>query len=393
MDHKYDLVIQGIPERTPDTVGALCRSRLYTAVSDLLNKTRLQDVKITVGTPARMIGQNASPSLNTDQTEQNRPGDDQGVEVRARQYKAQRPLYTFDQLVVSDILMEDLLSAVEVTRVEKLVFDEWGLRKIEPFPRTSLNFFGPPGTGKTLAAHALAHNLGRTILIASYAEIESKFHGDGPKNVKAIFYAAERDNAVLFIDEADSLLSRRLTEVTQGSEQAINSMRSQLFICLQEFRGVVIFATNLVENYDKAFETRVRNLNFPLPDEKCRREIWRRHLVPELPLSSEIPLELLVDKLAVCADDICGRDIKNAVIDTAVRVARHGKKVIAYNDLLHSVDRIRTTRVTFKANDVETRPLAPEEKAELTMKIQAALSNEAYAPIEIGDTATSGQSD
>src|SRR6059058_4833972 len=143
--------------------------------------------------------------------------------------------------------MEDLLSAVEVIQVERKVFDEWGLRRIQPFPHSALNFHGPPGTGKTLAAHAVAHRLNRSIMIASYAEIESKFHGEGPKNVKAIFHAAERDDAILFIDEADSLLSKRLTEVTQGSEQAINSMRSQLFICLQEFRGVVIFATNLVE--------------------------------------------------------------------------------------------------------------------------------------------------
>src|SRR6266496_2158927 len=205
----------------------------------------------------------------------------------AREKEMNRP---FDLIIrgVPDALMEDLLSAVEVMWVEHKVFDEWGLRTIQPFPHSALNFHGPPGTGKTLAAHAIAHTLKRSILVASYAEIESKFHGEGPKNVKAIFHAAERDQAILFIDEADSLLSKRLTEVTQGSEQAINSMRSQLFICLQEFRGVVIFATNLIENYDKAFETRVRYLHFPLPGEHCRREIWRRHLVPQLPLAENV---------------------------------------------------------------------------------------------------------
>src|SRR5436190_24082779 len=106
-----------------------------------------------------------------------------------------------------------------------------------------------------------------------------------------------------------------LTEVIQRSEQAINSMCSQLFICLQEFRGVVIFATNLVENYDKAFETRVRHLHFPLPDEQCRREIWRRHLVPQLPVSENVS----PDRLAVDADAVRGRDISNAVIEAAVR--------------------------------------------------------------------------
>ena len=84
--------------------------------------------------------------------------------------------------------------------------------------------------------------------MVSYADIESKYHGDGPKNLKSIFYAAERDKAVLFIDEADSLLSKRLTSINTGSEQAINSMRSELLICLEKFEGIVIFATNIVES-------------------------------------------------------------------------------------------------------------------------------------------------
>jgi ATP-dependent 26S proteasome regulatory subunit len=90
--------------------------------------------------------------------------------------------------------MDDLLSAVDLATVQRLVFEEWGLKAIEPFPRTALNFHGPPGTGKTMAAHALANRLGRKILVASYAEIESKFHGDGPKNVKALLNASQRDN-------------------------------------------------------------------------------------------------------------------------------------------------------------------------------------------------------
>ena len=50
---------------------------------------------------------------------------------------------------------------------------------------------------------------------------------------RVIFHAAERDDAVLFLDESDSLLSKRLTNVTDGSAQAINSIRSQLLICLE----------------------------------------------------------------------------------------------------------------------------------------------------------------
>ena len=139
---------------------------------------------------------------------QGKESDEATPEARAQQYSSQPPLFSFEQLIVPETTREDLLSAVDIIRVESQVFDVWGLREIEPFPRTALNFHGLPGTGKTLAAHSIANLLKKHILVASYAEIESKFHGDGPKNVKAIFQAAERDNAILFIDEADSLHSK-----------------------------------------------------------------------------------------------------------------------------------------------------------------------------------------
>lgn len=341
MNTRDTLLIQGLPETASERVAAtVCRSRLLKAVNELLDETRRQEVKITIGTASQMRNADALPGARVERNGQSRASDDLLVGERARQYQAQKPLYAFEQLVISAQLREDLLSSVEIVRLQQRVFDEWGLRKIEPYPRSALNFHGQPGTGKTFAAHALAQNLGRPILVASYAEIESKFHGDGPKNVAAIFHAAEQQQAILFIDEADSLLSKRLTNVTQGSEQAINSMRSQLLICLEKFSGVVIFATNLVTNYDKAFETRVRHLYFPMPDQQCRRELWQKHLPPELPLGGDV----CVDQLATI-DELCGRDIKNAVIDTAIRTARHGKNCIAQRDLVDAVERIKVARI------------------------------------------------
>jgi ATP-dependent 26S proteasome regulatory subunit len=176
--------------------------------------------------------------------------------------------------------------------------------------------------------------------MASYAQIESKYVGDGSKNVEAVFFAAERDGAILFIDEADSLLSRRLLDVTQGAEQAINSMRSQLLICLENYRGVVIFSTNLVENYDRAFDTRMRHILFPMPDEEARRQIWANHLPRELPLGNDVAIEALAR-----INDVCGRDIKNAVIDAALRAARSGAEEITLEDLNKAVQQIKLARI------------------------------------------------
>jgi SpoVK/Ycf46/Vps4 family AAA+-type ATPase len=362
-----NLIIHGIPKNIPDTVAAIARSRMLKAVGELLEDAQLQDITITVSTSSLKppIKQN-SPVNNKDNK-----GDELSLEERAKQYESQPPLYTLEQLVISEELRQQIIYAVDSIRVQSLVYDKWGLRKIEPFPRTALNFYGEPGTGKTLGAHAIAHRLNKPILIASYAQIESKYLGEGSKNVEALFYAAKRDNAVLFIDEADSLLSKRITEVTQGSERAANSICSQLLICLEKFEGVVIFATNLVENYDKAFETRVKYIHFPLPNENARQAIWNVHLVPELPLASDVSIEELA-KL----DNLCGRDIKNAVISAANSAALEDKNSVSLEYFLKAVEQIKASKTITKT--VETKPLDAETEA----KIRAALAKKEQAENE-----------
>jgi ATP-dependent 26S proteasome regulatory subunit len=225
------------------------------------------------------------------------------------------PRYSWDQLVLDTDTLHTLVDALDWIRVQKLVYDTWGFSRVDPYPRTALNFHGPPGTGKTIAAHCAADRLERNLICASYAELESKFHGEGPKNVESLFSRAENEAAVVFIDEADSLLSRRLSAAGTGSEQAINSMRSQLLICLERFSGVVIFATNLVENYDRAFHGRVRHVRFSLPDYEQRKRLWAAHLPKSLPTA-----ELSLDRLSEHAG-VSGRDIKNAALEASQAVA------------------------------------------------------------------------
>ncbi len=331
---KQSIVVKGIPGTVPRGIADLCTARLVEAVRELMELSGLGEVKLLVGS-----NEVASREQPVEPRGAGRE-DEVSVEERAEQYVSRQPFYGFDFLVVPQELRESLLSAVDLVSLEALVFDRWNLKAIEPFPRTALNFHGPPGTGKTLAAHALAAYLKRPILLASYGQIESKYVGDGAKNIEAVFFAARRDKAVLFIDEADSLLSRRLTNVTQGAEQAINSMRSQLLVCLEQFTGIAIFATNLVENYDRGFETRVRNLYFPLPDQDSRREIWQRHLPEQLPLAGDVS----IDELAKI-NHVCGRDIKNAVIDAALRAARGDQASVSQKDLFGAIERVKSARI------------------------------------------------
>ena len=128
--------------------------------------------------------------------------------------------------------------------VKSTVYEDWGISAIDPFPRLSLNFSGPPGTGKTLAAHYIAKELNKTIIEVSYADIVSKYFGQGAKNLVELFRFATTANSILFIDEAETLLSRRNSSQSDGADHAINSMRSQLLILLERTPIISIFATN-----------------------------------------------------------------------------------------------------------------------------------------------------
>ncbi len=193
------------------------------------------------------------------------------------------------------------------------IYVEWGFATVDPVGNgIVLNFFGPPGTGKTLTAEALAGSLQRNIMTVSIADLESKFMGETSKNIAALFRQATDENAVLFFDEADTLLGKRLSSVTQGIDNEVNAMRSTLLIELEKHTGIVIFATNFVKNYDSAFLSRItHHIGFTLPGSDERFRIWAKLLVAAIPLAET--RETMLEQAASLSEGLSGRDIRNAM--------------------------------------------------------------------------------
>lgn len=297
-------------------------------------------------------------------------------------YSAHEPRYSFNQVILPAKTLEQIERAIGILKVEHKVFDEWGLRSIIPTASSALSFYGPPGTGKSMAAEAIANKLGKRILSATYADIESKFHGEGPKMVKAIFKAAERDDAVLFLDESDSLLSKRLTNVSDGSAQAINSMRSQLMISLEQHKGIVIFATNLVVNYDKAFLSRLINIEFTMPTAVEREKIWWQHLRTD---KIHVPLGPDVDITYLAANyEFCGREIKSAVKSACIATALEERDVVAQKDLIEAceITKAETLRVTSAQDYTVSKRLNEKEKESLIDIMQKKVDENAREKVE-----------
>lgn len=244
------------------------------------------------------------------------------------------PRYCFDQIILPDKLIGQIKEALNIIQYQDLIYNHWGFSEVDSIPKSILNFYGPPGTGKTMCAHAIAKAINKKLLALNYAEIESKYVGEAPKNLQAAFDVAKNNDCVLFFDEADSFLGKRITNVVQGADQALNSLRSQMLILLEEFKGIVIFATNLVTNFDTAFESRIlKHLKFDLPNEDARISIIEKMIPSKLPLEKKFNDEEL-RSLSQIVDGLSGREIKNAILETLLTKAdsKQQEQMFNYDD-------------------------------------------------------------
>lgn len=123
----------------------------------------------------------------------------------------------------------------------KKIFEEWGLQKVFKQSRQiGINLYGAPGMGKTMAAHSIAKYLGRKILVVNYADIESKYVGETPKNIRKAFEAAKSSGSILFFDEADAILSKRVTNMTSATDVSVNQTRSVMLMIMNDYQEFAV---------------------------------------------------------------------------------------------------------------------------------------------------------
>lgn len=225
------------------------------------------------------------------------------------------PRWSFEDVILPTTTRRQLEHALAQIRKHDVLFHDWGLAERHSTGLgLAFNFAGPPGTGKTICAEAVANALGKKLLVVRYSELESMWAGNTSKNVVSVFRWAEEQEAVLFFDEADAIASRRFSTIGRGYEREANAVVNVLLRELEEFSGVVIFATNMAANFDPAFERRIRtHILFTMPDVAEREQIWRAQLhARKTPLAEDVDFRALAER-----HESSGGDIKNAVLKAA----------------------------------------------------------------------------
>lgn len=248
----------------------------------------------------------------------------------------QEPQYTLQDVVLKKETTEQIQDFLSFYHNRKLLFDNWGLEKrYKNRKNLCINLYGESGTGKTMTAHALAGMMKKKLLQVNYADIESKYVGDTSKNLQKMFaFAGEQDVIILF-DEADALLSKRVTDMSNATDVSVNQTRSVLLTLLENYEGIVIFTTNFISNYDVAFMRRIQfHIKFSLPDENLRVKLWRFYL------DISLPNTVNVEELAQKYENISAADIANAVFNAAVITARKSEAVMSHKNLEEALKRI-----------------------------------------------------
>jgi SpoVK/Ycf46/Vps4 family AAA+-type ATPase len=156
------------------------------------------------------------------------------------------------------------------------------------WPRGML-LYGPPGTGKTMLAAATANELDGYFINVDAASMMSKWLGEAEKNVSKLFKMARKYNeregkpVILFIDEVDSLLGDRNSEVG-GEIRAKNQFLSELDGVNGKGKDTMMYvigATNKPWSLDEPFLRRFqKRIYVSLPNQEARQKLFKQYTEP-----------------------------------------------------------------------------------------------------------------
>ncbi len=261
-----------------------------------------------------------------------------------------------------------LVKLTEATEVIDPILDEYVRRQLEDFlkerellhrfldegiiPPNSILLNGDPGVGKTYIAQWISYKLDLPLVTLDLASSISSFLGRSGQNIRSIFEYAINQNAVLFLDELDSIAKRRDDASDLGElKRLVNVLLKELESCPSTC--IIVGATNHPELLDKSIWIRFyRSMKIPMPEENERNQLIQRHLGEKNKNIKQNTIKYLAAHTkGVNAADIC-------------KMCEHIKRQSVINSSV-SIDLLALSEL-FKINQLNTK----EEKIEVCSNLK-----------------------
>ena len=255
-------------------------------------------------------------------------------------------LRTFDNCVLPKSVRNTIDEALTVV-LRSEMFEKWGINEhFEKGLTNSILIYGPPGTGKTMVSESIAAILGMNLMKLTNADIQSNIPGQTEKNMTESFSKAKKEDALIMLDECDSMLYNR-NAVGAIMSAEINHLLTEI----ENFSGVVIMTTNRLHKLDEALQRRIiAKIELPFPDKPTRKEIWKKLLPGKMPVGR-------LDFKELSEAEISGGEIKNAILLSARKAIAQNRDTVTMVDFRVSIVNIVKSKEDFESvqpNAVDT---------------------------------------
>ncbi|MBM4319896.1 MAG: ATP-binding protein, partial [Deltaproteobacteria bacterium] len=167
----------------------------------------------------------------------------------------------------------------------------------------------------TMCAGIIARELNMELFRIDLSRIVSKYIGETEKHLAEVFDEAERAQAIILFDEADSLFGKR-TDVKSSVDRYANLEVNYLLQRVESYEGVTILTTNFESGLDEAFKRRLSfRITFPFPDREMRLRLWRTMIPARAEVADDIDFAWLAGY------EMAGGHIKNVLLRSAFLAA------------------------------------------------------------------------
>jgi predicted transcriptional regulator len=216
----------------------------------------------------------------------------------------------------------------------------------------SILLYGHPGTGKTETVYQIAKTSERIIYSADASKIRSKWLGQSEKNLRKLFeeyrglMKKTKNTPILLFNEADGIMGKR-QKLSDRGDQMENTLQNILLEELENFEGIFIATTNMVSNFDKAFDRRfLYKVRFEKPKSQAIYKIWK----DKFPKVSKTHLKQISTEYSLTGaqiENIKKKTSIDSILNAKIKITNDYLRELAKQELLLETSNTKSTPIGF----------------------------------------------